>query len=63
MWQALADNIMHEMKPVVSIEDVSHSTRKQVRKINNLIFGVPVKKKSINQKLFFTAAQLRKVNK
>ena len=44
-WRALADNIRHEMKRAVLIEDVVHFVRKQAREINNPIFGVPVKNK------------------
>ena len=55
-WRAVADNIMHEAKKNISIEDIVYFMRKQVRELSNLVFGVSVKKRVNNQKLFFASA-------
>ena len=60
--RALADNIVHERERAISNEDIVHFVRKQVREINNPIFGVPIKNKLINQKLFSIIAQLKSKN-
>ena len=51
-WRAVADNIMHEAKKNISIEDIVYFVRKQARELSNPVFGVSVKKKINNQKLF-----------
>ena len=55
-WRAVADNIMHEAKKNISIEDIVYFVRKQGRELNNPVFGVSVKKRVNNQKLFFASA-------
>ena len=55
-WRAVADNIMHEAKKNISIEDIVYFVRKQVRELSNPVFGISVKKKVNNQKLFFASA-------
>ena len=55
-WRAVADNIMHEVKKNISIEDIVYFVRKQARELSNPVFGVSVKKRVNNQKLFFASA-------
>ena len=55
-WRAVADNIMHEAKKNISIEDIVYFVRKQARELSNPVFGVSVKKRVNNQKLFFASA-------
>ena len=55
-WREVADNIMHEVKKNISIEDIVYFVRKQARELSNPVFGVSVKKKVNNQKLFFASA-------
>ena len=62
-WRGVADNIMHEVKRYVSIEDIVHFVRKQAREINNPIFGVSVKRKPANQKLFFSSSNVKPIQK
>ena len=55
-WRAVADNIMHEVKKNISIEVIVYYVRKQARELSNPVFGVSVKKRVNNQKLFFASA-------
>ena len=55
-WRAVADNIMHEAKKNISIEDIVYFVQKQARELSNPVFGVSVKKRVNNQKLFFALA-------
>ena len=55
-WRAVADNIMHEVKKNISIEDIVHFLRKQARELSNPVFDVSVKKRVNNQNLFFASA-------
>ena len=55
-WRAVADNIMHEVKKNISIENIIYFVRKQARELSNPVFGVSVKKRVNNQKLFFASA-------
>ena len=60
-WRVVADNIMHKVKRSVSIQDIVHFERKQVREATNPIFDLPVlaKRQSANQKLFFTSPNVK----
>ena len=55
-WHAVADNIMHEVKKNISIEDIVYFVQKQAHELSNPVFGVSVKKRLNNQKLFFASA-------
>ena len=55
-WRAVADNIMHEVKKNISIEDIVYFVRKQACELSNPVFRVSVKKRVNNQKLFFASA-------
>ena len=52
-WRAVADNIMHEVKKNISIEDIVYFVRKQACELSNPVFGVSVKKRVNNQKVVF----------
>ena len=47
---------MHEVKKNISIEDIVYFVRKQACELSNPLFGVSVKKRVNNQKLFFASA-------
>ena len=47
---------MHEVKKNLSIEDIVYFVRKQARELSNPVFGVSLKKRVNNQKLFFASA-------
>ena len=51
-WRAVADNIKHEVKKNISIEDILCFVRKQARELSNPVFGVSVKKRVNNQNCF-----------
>ena len=55
-WRAVANNIMYEAKKNISIEDIVYFVRKQARELSTPVFGVSVKKRVNNQKLFFASA-------
>ena len=47
---------MHEVKKNISIEDIVYFVLKQACELSNPVFGVSVKKRVNNQKLFFASA-------
>ena len=52
-WRAVADNIMHEVKKNISIEDIVYFVRKQARELSNPVFRCFCKEKGEQSKIVF----------